>query len=296
MTGLLNDFIKYAEQERLVINYVQVRKEGKIAADYQRLNSKIRLNTWSACKSFVSIAAGIAMEEKLISSDEKIAFSFEEYLPKHPCENLLNITVKDLLTMTSGLEKALFFADDAERYVTEDWIEYFFRQNFANKPGSRFLYSNFNTYMLSCLIEKKAGENLLEYLRHRLFSPLKIYSPDWTFCPKGHVHAANGLYLTIDEMANFGEMLLRNGEFNNIRVVSADYIEEATSNRLSLVEPKDGYGYQFWINPDHKSYRAAGKFGQFIIAVPEKEAVVAVQALESKDIFPAVWEYIIQKI
>ncbi len=296
MSGLLKEFLNYADQERLVINYIQVRKQGEILEEYQRLSSKTRLNTWSASKSFVSTAAGIAIGEGLLDLQEKVYLSFEEYLPEHPDENLFHITVRDMLTMTSGLESPLFFADDAQRYATEDWVEYFFQQKFPYKPGSRFLYSNFNTYMVSCLIEKRAGQNLLEYLRNRLFKPLGILSPDWTFCPKGHVHAANGLYLTIDEMANFGEMLLNGGKYGNKQVVPADYVKEATTNRLDLSEPENGYGYQFWINPGQISYRADGKFGQYVIVLPQKEAVVAVQSLESRDVFSAVWEQIVAKL
>lgn len=126
-------------------------------------------------------------------------------MPEDPGSYLPKVTLEHLLTMTGGLENSLFFCDWEERYTTKDWIRYFFTNAvFANEPGSQWLYSNFNTYMLSCAIEKRAGTNLLEYLRNRFFEPLGIGNPDWTLCPIGHVHAANGLYVTIDEMANYG--------------------------------------------------------------------------------------------
>ena len=127
-----------------------------------------------------------------------------------------------MLTMTTGFEHSLFFADDPERYVTKDWINYFFNQNYSYKPGERFLYCNFNTYMLACLIEKKSGMDIMDYLNKYLFEPLGILSPDWTRCPMGHIHAANGLYLTIDEFGNFGQMLLQNGMYNGKRIVSEE--------------------------------------------------------------------------
>jgi CubicO group peptidase (beta-lactamase class C family) len=295
MKYLLDKFLKEVNNENMVINYVQVHQGDKVIADYQRLESKTRLNAWSVSKGFVSIAAGIAIEEGLITLDEKLCDSFSEYLPQSPCDNLLNLTVRHLLTMTTGLEDALFFMDDCQRYVTTDWIAYFFKQQFGKKHGEQFLYCNFNTYMLSCLIEKKAGANLLEYLRYRLFEPLEIYSPDWTLCPKGHVHAASGLYLTIDELVNYGKMLLEKGLFKGKRIVSQSYIEEATKNQLGF-EYKNGYGYHFIINPDRVSFRSDGKFGQYVIVMPEKEAVIAVQSLESKNVFPVVWEHIAQKL
>lgn len=277
-----------------VINYFQVRQHGKIILDWGRLPQKTRLNTWSVSKSFISVAAGIAMDEGLISIDEKLCDSFQEALPENPSANLTELTVRHLLTMTTGLEYPLFFADDQERYVTEDWIRYFFSQNFCYAPQERFLYSNFNTYMLSCLIEKKAGRDMMEYLKERLFLPLKILSPDWTRCPMGHLHAANGLYLTIDEFGNFGQMLLDGGVFEGQRIVSENYLEMATKNQLPE-EWNTKYGFQFWINPDGVSYRADGKYGQYIIVLPQMDMVVAVQSLDGGDVFGKVWE-LIEKI
>ncbi len=284
-------FIERMKQQEKVINYVQVRQKGKIIFDWGRLNRKSRLNTWSVSKSFISVAVGIAMDEGLLTLDEKICDSFRDYLPENPSENLRNLMVRHLLTMTTGVENPLFFDNDPERYITEDWIAYFFSQEFPFKPGERFLYCNFNTYLLGCLIEKKAGMDIMEYLTPRLFTPLKIYSPDWTRCPKKHIHAANGLYLTIDEFGNFGEMVLNGGVFDGKRIVSKEYLDMATKNQM----PEEWdlkYGFQFWMNPDGKGFRADGKYGQYIIILPEKEMVVSVQSLSEGDMFSEVWSWI----
>lgn len=293
MSELLIDFLEHVKHDNIVVNYVQVRQNDKIIVDYSRLECKTRLNTWSVCKSFTSIGIGIAMDEGIVSLDEQICDSLKEYVPRNANENLLSLTVRDMLTMTTGLENPLFFGDDAERYVTEDWISYFFNSEFSHKPGESFLYSNFNAYILGCLIEKKVGVNLLEYLRYRLFEKIGILNPDWISCPRNHTFAASGLHVTTDEMGNFGEMLLHKGEFRGKRIVSSSYIVEATENQLKIPGPKDGYGYQFWINPDHKSYRADGKFGQFVVVLPEKNAVISVQSLDSRPVFDYIWQYIV---
>lgn len=57
--------------------------------------------------------------------------------------------------------------------------------------------------------------------------------------------------------------------------------------------PKAGYGYQFWINPDKKSYRADGKYGQYIVVLPEQQSVITMQALEGRKIFNDVWSELI---
>ena len=291
---LLDEFISEVKKADMNVNYVQVRKDGEIIADYSRLASKTRLNTWSACKSFVSIAVGIAIDEGIMRLDEKLCDCFAEYVPQNADESLMNLTVRDMLTMTTGVDNALFFADDSLRYTTKDWIAYFFSQKFPIENNTRFLYCNFNTYMLSCMIEKKTGQNLKDYLLDRLFNPLGILNPDWTTCPMGHCHAANGLYVTIDELANFGQMLLQKGYYNGKQIVSSDYIDEATKNQMPETEKNVKYGYQFWLGEDH--YKASGKLGQFSIVIPDKNAVVAVMSLESKDVFPLVEKYIMQKL
>lgn len=285
--------LKEAKEQEVVLNYVQVRKSGETILDWGRLNQKARLNSWSVSKSFISVAVGIAMDEGLLTLDEKICDSFEEYMPENPQDNMLNLTVRDLLKMGAGFDHPLFFSDDPERYVTKDWVKYFFSQDYPFKPCERFLYCNFNTYMLGCLVEKKAGMKMLDYLNPRLFEPLGILSPDWTTCPMGHVHAANGLYLTIDEFSNFGEMLLNKGKFNGKQIVSEEYLEMATKNQM----PEDwdtNYGYQFWINPDGKSFRADGKYGQYIMVFPEEEMVVSVISLDNGPVFDLVWNNLIE--
>ncbi len=295
MEQIWNECLEKLKQREMVVNYVQVRHHGETVLDWGRMEQKTRLNTWSVSKSFVSVAVGIAMDEGLLTLDEKICESFPEYLPKNPSRNLLDITVRHMLTMTTGFDHALFFADDPERYVTEDWIAYFFNHDFTYRPGERFLYCNFNTYMLACLIERKCGRNLMDYLKEKLFTPLGILSPDWTTCPGGHIHAANGLYLTIDELANFGEMLLNGGTYKGNSIVSKKYLDMASVNQL----PEDWdtkYGFQFWINFDGTSYRADGKFGQFVFVLPKKDMVVAVQSLDDGNMLEELWSEFIMKL
>lgn len=292
----LQTFLNEVNKNHMAVNYVQIRKNGVITEDYSRLESKTRLNTWSACKSIVSVAVGIAMDEGLITLDERLVDSFQECLPENIDKSLQELTVRDMLTMTTGLENALFFGDDPIRYRTKDWISYFFNQSFPHENGKKFLYCNFNTYMLACLVEKKAGQPFVDYLQPRLFGPLEIFSPDWTKCPMGHAHAANGLYVTIDELANFGQMLLQNGNFGGKQIVSKAFLEEATKNQMPETETAVRYGYQFWISENNDYYYASGKFGQYCIVVPEKQAVVAIMSLESKDLMPLIREHILAEI
>ena len=286
MEGVLKGILNDAEKEGLHIIYAQLRQSCEIKAEFNRAINKTRLNTFSVSKSFVSAGVGIALDEGLISLDERICDSFEEYIPKNASENLLNTSIRHMLTMTTGLESPLFFTDGAEKYTVNDWIAYFFNAEFSHTPGERFLYSNFNTYMISCLIEKRVGTNLLEYLRYRLFEPLGIGNPDWTLCPRGHVYAANGLYVNIDELASFGDMLLHYGEYKGKRIVPEKYLREATVKHTDSFGNfgseclNFGYGYQFWMTPIPDTFLCYGNYGQFCLVMPNKDTVISILTFE----------------
>lgn len=101
---ILQEFIIKILEDNLNVIYAQIWREGQMTAEYKRMPVKTRLNTWSICKGVVSCAAGIAINENLIDLNKKIVDIFPEYSSSRKCENLSQITLEHLLTMTSGLE------------------------------------------------------------------------------------------------------------------------------------------------------------------------------------------------
>ena len=289
MNTLMNDFLRRSKLHDSNIIYVQMYKNGILKAEYKRFPVKTRLEIWSIAKAFTSMGAGIALNERIISIDEAIYPVFESYFPENPPENLYKIRVRDLLTMSSGLSAPLFFCDDPERYQVKDWIHYFFHHgDFKYEPGIHFCYSNFNSYILSATIETRTGQNLLEYLRYRLFEPLSIGNPDWTLCPMGHCKAANGLYTTIDELSNLGHLILNAGEFNGKQIVPAEYIREACKKQIDSLVPRTGwndyerYGYGFMLRPGPipGTIISAGNYGQCCIVDFIHNTVITVMSLD----------------
>lgn len=295
MDKLLGQFLTKANNQH-VINAIQIHQRGQLVAEFNRFNDKERFHSFSASKSFTAIGAGIAIDEGLISLDETIADSFPEFIPIDADPKVYEIKVEHLLTMSCGLKDPLFFFSTPERYQIKDWLSHFFAAEFAHQPGTHFLYSNFNAYLLSCLIEKKYGANLCSYLEERLFAPLGIYSPDWFHCPMGHTTGANGLFVTIDEMARFGQLLINKGSYQGKQIVSQAFVEAATRNHYEEHGPEHGYGYQIWMSNDELSYQVAGKYGQLIYVLEAEEVVVSVQSLDEQDIETFLWNELILPI
>ena len=301
MARLLEQFINHVNEENLLVLYAQIRQGGEVKEEWSRFaygqqslltafKGLSRFESYSMAKSFSAVGVGIALDEGLIRLDEKVADSFPDCAYDVTNPYALDITVKDMLTMSSGMKKAILFRDSPERATVRNWPRYFYEKGeFIRPPGQLFLYNNANTYMLGCLVERKAGCNLLEYMRYRVFEPLGIGNPDMTTCPLGHTVAANGLAINVDELGRFGQMILNKGVYRGKRIVSEKFVKEALTPWIQTNVPiytnsskTFGYGYQFWIDTENKVSVVVGILGQLCVIIPGKDAVVSMLALDQK--------------
>src|SRR5690606_3745282 len=110
------------EEGNFHLIYAQVRKDGEVIDDWARFPSKPRFESYSTAKTYSAVGVGIAIDEGLISLDERISDSFREESFDVTNPNALSITVKDMLTMSSGLGAPMFFRESRERAHEKDWI------------------------------------------------------------------------------------------------------------------------------------------------------------------------------
>lgn len=252
---------------------------------------------WSLSKSFTSTAVGFAVAEGKLKLDDKVIDFFPEEAPAEPSENLKAMTVRDLLTMSTG------HTSEPNVRSSEHWRKTFLAHPVEKQPGTHFLYNTPATYMQSAIVQKVTGEKVLDYLQPRLFAPLGIEKPRWDESPEGVTLGGYGLYLKTEDIAKFGQLYLQKGEWNGKQIVPADWIAQATSKQVenakdpASVETSDwaqGYGFQFW-RCRHDAYRGDGKDGQFCIVIPEKDAVVVMTA-DTGDMqgqLNLVWEHLL---
>ena len=169
-------------------------------------------------------------------------------------------------------------------------------------------------YMLSAIVQKYTGEKLTEYLYPRLFRPLGINNVSWAESPQGINTGGWGLYLKTEDLAKMGQMLLQKGKFNGKQVVPQWWVEEASSAQVQSVPaginsemisqlPKNsrktsdwlqGYGYQMW-RCRNNAFRADGANGQYIIMIPDKNAVVVTTAdiSDMQEEINLIWKHIL---
>ncbi len=154
--------------------------------------------------------------------------------------------------------------------------------------------------MLSAIITRLTGQSLLEYLRPRLLDPLGIENPTWETDPRGINIGGSGLHIKTEEIARFGQMYLQKGTWNGQRILTEQWIAEATrshsdnSNTQTNPDWTVGYGYQFW-RCRHNGYRGDGAFGQYCIVMPEQDAVLAIigGVRNMQAVLDNVWEHLL---
>ncbi len=110
-----------------------------------------RHSLFSVSKSFTAVAVLFALQEGLLSLEDKVVSFFPEKLPARPCPNMEKLAVRHLLTMTPGLAAAPHnfryphlddvindFPYSYENFSYEnkvDWVADFLHSYLPNPPG-----------------------------------------------------------------------------------------------------------------------------------------------------------------
>ena len=275
----LTKFVRTLDESIVTPHSVMVVRGGAVVAEgWWKPEAADKPHVmWSVSKSFTSMAVGLAAADGKLSLDDPVLKFFPEDAPDAPSENLRAMTVRHLLTMTCG--------HDAEPQFKREggWARRFLTHPVPHEPGTHFLYNSMGSFMLSAIVQKVTGETVRDYLAPRLFEPLGIEIPRWDANPDGVSLGGWGLFLKTEDMAKFGQLLLQEGEWDGRQLLPRDYLGAATrkqadNNRgLMALSPdwSSGYGYQFWMTRNG-GYRADGLAGQYIIVLPQKDAVVAI--------------------
>ncbi len=298
------DFIKAVETSKNEFHSIMILRHGKVITEgwWKPYRSDLKHTMYSVSKSFTATAIGFAVAEKKITVNDPVISFFPDELPDTVSDYLKALTVRDLLTMSVGQDPE----PTGPVIVTQDnWVKGFLSTPIKNKPGSTFLYNSLATYMLSAIVQKVTGERVLQYLTPRLFTPLGIKNIDWEIDPKGINSGGWGLRLKTEDMAKFGQLFLQKGEWKGKQIIPSSWIEEASSFKIDQ-QPKlsqeeknksdwtQGYCYQMW-RCRNNAYRGDGAFGQYIIMLPDQDAVIAItsETGDMQDELNLVWKYLL---
>ena len=301
------DFLKAAADSKNEFHSLMFLRHGKVVAEgwWYPYAPELKHTLYSTSKSFTSTAVGFAVSAGNFKVTDKVISFFPGSLPDTVSQNLKDMEVKDLLTMSAGQDPDPTFLIP-QNYT--DWVKAFLARPVVNKPGTKFLYNSMASYMLSAIVQKVTGEKIIDYLTPRFFTPLGIKGMDWETDPMGINTGGWGLRLKTEDMAKFGQFYLQNGLWGNNQLLPAEWVKEATTYKIdqapgvadSIRSKSDwmqGYCYQFW-RCRHDAFRADGAYGQYIIVMPDKDAVIAItcETPDMQDELNMVWEYLLPAI
>ena len=204
-------------------------------------------------KSFVSILIGIAQQKRLLDINKSVTSYIGKWtLLTKEKENL--ITIRNLLTMTSGLDAD--FKYDAQ-------------------PGSKWLYNSRVYSQLIYVLEKTSGLQINELSSQWLFNELEMKETFWKERKKGFGgfpkdSAKYGLVTTAKDLLKFGELILNGGEVGTNHVIwDIDFFDDSFSKSQNMNE---AYGYLWWLNNSktHMTWKKNISSGNLFSEVPEE--------------------------
>ena len=261
-----------------------VFRNGKLVAeaypsDSEHINEIS--NIQSITKSFTSVLTGIALNKgDLDSIDNALYNIYPEYFDEDL--NKRNITLKHVLTMTTGLD----YDNDGnflEFYQNDgNSAKYVLTQPLISNPGSIFNYNDGAPQLISKAIESSTGKTLGEYGHENLFAPLNISNYSWEKAKDSSNFGAFGLFMTPRDLGKFGQLLLNQGDWNGQQIVDSSWIDEITTINQNLAGGGGQYfGYYLWLNPSNGTFAARGNGGQFIYVSPPLNLVIVYTASPS---------------
>jgi CubicO group peptidase (beta-lactamase class C family) len=266
---------------------VIIVQDGKVRLERYGLgfDAKGRWTSFSVAKSFTSTLVGAALRDGFIHSmDDKVS----QYIPEMKGSAYDDVSIRQLLTMTSGVQWNENYADpdsDVARFNNhkpepgvDALVDYMRRLPRAAPAGTRWHYSTGETNLVGVLLANAIGKPLAQYLSEKIWVPAGMeQQATWILSKSGKEISGCCLQAATRDYARMGLFILGGAKAHGQAIVPDGWLEEATTTRTPIGVPGRGYGYQWWTNDDG-SFDARGIFGQGIFIDPKRHLVVALNA------------------
>lgn len=254
-------------------------KDGYIVDEYYKdgYDETSIFEVHSSSKSITSTLFGIAVDQGYFDDLDKPISDYFPSVLESDNPYWQDVKIWNLLTHTSGIDSS----DSAYWYewrASNNWIEYVLNRPITFEPGTGFNYSTGNTHLLSAILEDQIEESLYDFGKEYLFDPLDMDSVQLGVDAQGIADGGNGFLMNVYDMAKFGQLYVNDGLWEGERIVSSEWIAEATSSQFQRPSGSADYGYQWWVRTfgaqGYNGYFAQGYAGQFIFVIPDIELIV----------------------
>ena len=198
-------------------------------------------NLYSVTKSLTSLVVGRAVQEGLLDIDEPA----QEFIPAWAEDGRRDITIRHLLSMTSGLSWTLI-TDFVELSNRSDMTLYATELSQDHEPGSYWQYSNAGVQALDAVLSRVFEEPVIDWAETALFGPIGA-GATFSLDPEDNTILFSEARASCRDLARIGYLVLRNGKWGSDQLIDAAYLDAATTSSSTLNE---AYGHLFWLNTD----------------------------------------------
>ncbi len=242
----------------------------------------------SARKSVLAMLYGPFVADGSIDLDATLEdIGFDDIGGLLPIEK--QATIRDLISARSGIYHAASNSGDNSADAPERG---------SQKPGSYFLYNNWDFNAAGAIFEKLTGRNIYEEVNRQIAVPTGMQDFDLAMHleegKSGNLdrsrYPAYHMHFSTRDLIKVGQLMLRHGNWNGEQLFDADWLDTlvATHTPLAEMNPEKvreghfGYGYMWWVfdeathGPEYKgAYAARGHFGQYIVVLPALDMVIS---------------------
>ena len=254
---------------------VEVYEDGQLTHSFGDTEGNLH-EIYSATKTLVSIAAGLASDEGKIDLQNSIL----DYLPAHKRAHLSAEQTSIFAPVTLHRLLSMSVPGFPFHPSGHSWLDSALSCSLKNPGKSNFAYSNIPAYLVGVALSEALCTDLGTYIEERIFKPLGIDRFAYSRCPEGYFYGASGLKLTVHELSQIGLLLYNKGVYAGRRIVSETYVERATS--VQQMNREGGYGYFIWKYRD--GFSINGKWKQKCYVLPAQHIMVTfLSHIESDD-------------
>ncbi|WP_337044626.1 serine hydrolase domain-containing protein [Emticicia sp. 17c] len=265
----INEAYQFLEKETQYDAFIALRNDSVLASWG---DVSLPIMTHSARKSIMSVLYGIAIDKGLIQLNQTLGtLNIDD--KKAPLTALeKTCTVRDLLMSRSGIyiEAA---GETKEMKAARP-------KRGMHKPGEFFYYNNWGFNVLGTIFEQQTRLSIGEAIEEWLAKPLgmKKFRANYVIYkqPDYSEHRQYIIFMTAEDLARIGVLMLNNGYWKGKSIVSASWVAESTQpySEDKGNEPFDHYAY-LWLNDtDEGTFWASGWGGQFMIVDRQHKLVV----------------------
>ena len=271
-------FLDTLERETLIEpqGLIIQRHGWRVAEGYWQPHDSRRIRLlYSLSKTFTGTALALQVGEGRLRLDDLVSDHLpNEFIGAHA--DLRGLRIRHIASMATGHDRETL--GEARAIDAENVVRGFLRIAPAAAPGALFAYNQPPVIALATILQRLAGERLIDYLRPRLFNPLAIGDVRSQQLSSGIDSGFTGIYTNLDAVARLGQLYLDDGVCSGQRILPEGWVSQASATQVgngANTEPdwRQGYGFQLWRS--RHGYRGDGAYGQYMVVLPEHATVVA---------------------